>query len=469
MHRVKVNNGKLDVLSISGKPLCKSGAQLELGDGRKIIYGSKYCGKVHDDCKRISWNNGSITWNYLGDLPDIYDAESRGGRFKYTKLLGQGAHGIVCAAYDMCSGTDEHGVRSKVAVKVLKKASNRGKTRARLHCEYLWSYLLLHNAKHTLYEPSRASLFMKYLEDHTGLRECSEAELLRPDLISWLEAQRNVPELPYVVMEIARGDLLWNCLEKRKGQKGSLPAQLNGDQKREVFRQLISALEYMGKFQLQHYDLRFHNMFVCQEGHLQLCIIDLGMMGHRCQSFTLSPHNEAGWRQRDWLPWEVWQFPEGSSEKAKAKLAAMASPLPQDAEDINHQAFDVFSTGVILLYMCLGQKETREILDKIYSGEKPESLRIESSKALFLEEGMALKMISKDPHSRPVPAELMTALVKPGAGRSILKSVKNLLGKKQHPDTARSRSRSRSPRGSDPEAGNGDAMLERSSRSSGHA
>merc|ERR1719321_2284311 len=103
---------------------------------------------------------------------------------------------------------------------------------------------------------------MKYLEDHTG------------------------PEhpTPYVVMELAKGDLAWDWyLRKRK--------TCTMVDKRKIIHQLARALTYLQEFGLLHRDLRFHNMFLSRK--LDLTIIDFGLMCRSGEKFNnFHPKNE---------------------------------------------------------------------------------------------------------------------------------------------------------------------------------
>jgi len=123
-----------------------------------------------------------------------------------------------------------------------------------------------------------------------------------------------------------------------------------------------------------------------------------------------APHDEAGWRQRDWLPWEVWALHTDHPTKGNAAKALQQT----DIGERNPQAFDVFSMGVIHLYMCLGQSETRGILNHIYGEHDGSPLNGEGSRDLVekmvLDPDISIKMVSKDPNARPTPHDVISSM-----------------------------------------------------------
>lgn len=411
-NRVFVNNTQiLDVLHIASEE------KLTLG---------KYSGVVerHGKEMQVSWNAGQIVWTRIGQLPDMYDPVTKQGRFKYKALLGKGAHGVVLEAIDM--NNTSIAFRPRVAVKVLRgiHASDKGcgKRAARMHCEYLWSHMFLHNTTHEHYSPEKAHLFLKYLEDHTGLPPKSNEELCAVDLIKQLESCTEVAKVPYVVMELATGEMSWKALFPKSGK--AIPFTL--PEKREVIRQMASALEYLRKFDLLHRDLRFHNMFISREqGNVQVMIGDLGMMGHRTQSLHLSSHAKEGWKTRDWIPWEAWNIGETwnmDNSPLEVNVATGNAAIGRgEVQDVGKgwQAFDVFSLGVMHLYMCLGQAETRRILTHIDEKTKAPTIANESAKLLVLDAKVAIRMVSGKSDERPTPIEISKSLEGAGENRSI--------------------------------------------------
>lgn len=383
---------------------------LKVGSKDKLTFG-RYSGVVENDGKdrRISWNHGQIVWTYIGELPDTYDPDTKGGRFKYTTLLGKGAHGVVVEAVDMDANADPP--KQHVAVKVMRHSTGypqlMGKRVARMHCEYLWSHMLLHNSKHEHYMHEQGCFFLKYLEDHTGLPPASEAELLAPDLLEKLERMKGVARLPYVVMELARGDTLWRSLYETQGEE-SIPITMN--EKREIVQQLVCGLAYLRKFNLLHRDLRFHNLFFSRnEGRVEVKIGDFGMMSLHTQTLLLARSPEEGWTSRDWIPWEVWRVPKACEKNAQALDFEMQSEPPKDLED-KWQAFDVFSLGVIHLYLCLGQADARQILERVRAESNEPALQCQNRRHLILDPSVTLQMVSKIPKERPTPQEIVASL-----------------------------------------------------------
>merc|ERR1712203_885057 len=90
------------------------------------------------------------------------------------------------------------------------------------------------------------------------------------------------------------------------------------------------------------------------DGDCSMQILDLGLMSYQTmeKDMAFRPCSEFHWQRRDWIPWEAWCL-ESSQVGSRAML---------------HPTFDVFSMGVILLYLCLGQTETRLLLERIRQG-----------------------------------------------------------------------------------------------------
>merc|ERR1719487_3232634 len=99
------------------------------------------------------------------------------------------------------------------------------------------------------------------------------------------------------------------------------------------------------------------------------------MMGFRTQEVVFVPDAEEGWKLRDWIPWESWNLPSKSkagrrtsSPSLVQRRATSPNPAP-GVEDVQRwHAFDIFSLGVIHLYLCLGQVEARGILEHVRMG-----------------------------------------------------------------------------------------------------
>lgn len=161
--------------------------------------------------------------------------------------------------------------------------------------------------------------------------------------------------------------------------------------KHKVTYQLVRALTYLADLGLMHRDLRFHNMFLSRD--LKLTIGDFGLMARCGDSFTLASKKEDSWKKLDWIPWEC------------RHLQGIDAPSAQAS---GNYAIDVFSFGVIHLYLCLGQAQTRTILGRVeagcpaFDGEIPTGLVLDSC--------LAIRAISKDPVERPSPSEIMRSL-----------------------------------------------------------
>jgi hypothetical protein len=296
----------------------------------------------------LSTASTACPWD-TDERPDKYDPVSKRGRFFYTKQLGKGAHGVVLEAVDMWA---TEGSPLMVAVKVPHKDTQ--KARDQLQREYSWSHTMLHSG-----DDARGCLFLKYLEAQTGPES----------------------KTPYLVMELAKGTLAWDALFAKASPSVSTP------QKRKVLYQLVRALTYLAELKLLHRDLRFHNL--CLTRNFELTILDFGLMGRLGEVKGLAAHTKEGWRKLDWIPWEARHL-NGVDEKPNVEHS--------------HHAFDIFSLGVIHLYMCLGQSETREILQRIELGNR--AFKVDNPKGLVFDAATSLRMLSKDPSERPSPSEL---------------------------------------------------------------
>jgi len=376
---------KDDAVFISNK---KKGGPIQVCSNRKVRWGP-YSGTVQLNGREISWSPGNITWMYIGILPDVYDAETNQGRWRYDEFLGKGSSGCVFEVEDLACKV---GPPRKLAVKVLRSFCGYTKKRNhedvfKLHQEFQWSHLKLHNRSHEHYQSERARLIVEYLEDHTGFPEGETITMFAPGVAELLCDASNFVTRPYVVMELDGGTLLWDVLSNREQRRSR-------EEKGKIIQQTAMALDYMGKFNLAHRDLRLHNVLVSGFGDdCRIKILDLGRVSDRTRPevFSFSQRDEAHWSLRDWIPWEEWVL----AGKPKGKTCAVAS------------AFDVFSMGVILLYLCVGQTEARHIIDKCRKGKH--HLTPEQSKNLVLDGDFVLRMLSKDPAERPVPVEVLNA------------------------------------------------------------
>lgn len=382
---------KHDAVFIRNK---KRADPIQIISHREVRWG-QFSGIVKSNRRVISWSPGNITWSYIGKLPDQYDAETDTGRWQYDAFLGKGAHGCVYAVEEARrqNGINGHAAPSrKLALKVLRSFCDDSKKRNhedvfKLHQEFQWSHLLLHNKTHEHYHNERASLIVEYLEDHTGFPSADTVTVFTPDVAAWLKDVSNFSAQPYVVMEYANGTLMWDVLSKHE-------QRLTFEDKGKIMQQTAMALDYMAKFNLAHRDLRLHNMLVSRgENNCKIKILDLGRVASKTvrEVFSFSPRDEAQWRLRDWIPWEEWVI-EGK---------------PKQKSSYSAPSFDIFSMGVILLYLCVGQAEARNILDECRKGKC--HLTSEISKKMVLDGDLVLRMVSKDPTERPEADEILSA------------------------------------------------------------
>jgi len=415
---------------------------IKIGAGRKLKF-ADHSGVVDSTGTEISWDKGKIIWTHIGDLPDMYDPCTTKGRFKYTRLLGKGANGVVCEAIDMSAAQER-----KVAVKVLLLATLSSKreiykSAMRMHFEFLWSHMFLHNQKHKHFNTEHGRLFLQYLEDHTGIPPADPKITLASDLdlLNQIDYSNRVSKLPYVLMELAKGETSWTALFAKEAEAAKL---FSVRDKRDLCMQMVIALEYLRKFDLVHRDLNFHNLFLSKiKGRVGVAIGDFGMMSSRTQALLFAPCEEEAWKMRDWVPWEAWNFPVTTTNGRNRAQSPMI-PLTENCyHEESWQAFDVFSIGVLHLYMCLGQQETRRILEAVRGGQHCSELNGLSARRLILDPDIALRMISKDPDDRPKPYELLASLQSGGTLWSILTCPYRCIRAPPTQNGSRYRSRSR--------------------------
>merc|ERR1719329_2120364 len=112
-------------------------------------------------------------------------------------------------------------------------------------------------------------------------------------------------------------------------------------------------------------------------------------MGHRSQPVMFAPHAQEGWKVRDWIPWEAWNI-QGETPT----ICSSPTRQKENEPDDKFQAFDIFSLGVVHLYMCLGQSETRRILMHIYKGLEGSALSDDNAQHCVFDRNITLGMIA---------------------------------------------------------------------------
>eukprot|EP00439_Symbiodinium_sp_Y106_P033649 s315_g4.t1 len=303
------------------------------------------------------------------ELPDAHDPVTGSGRWLYETKLGEGGLAVVFQAWDTKGGLGQ------VAVKVLKKHSKAHARHAfAMHRESQWSLQRLHNHSDPRYSESHASLFARYLEDHTGFTDLgpSDFEERRKEYESpkfdWLKHRIILPGKPYVVMELARGETLQTAMDREyRPAKVHDPPCLSQMEKHDVILQCIMALEYLERFCLIHRDFRGCNMQLIARrkdpAPCKLKILDLGVMisaevgmekncNMAVQAFRRRGETEEQRKRYDWLPWEV----RGACDDLKGPVYNFDQP---------GHAFDTFSLGVLILHLLVGKSEARQILESL--------------------------------------------------------------------------------------------------------
>lgn len=395
----------------------------------------------------------------LKEVPDGYVPATKAGHWRYDARLGEGGLGVVYRAFD-CLG--DHG---EVAVKVHKPRSKIPQKDARfvfeMHRESQWSTWYIHNEFDMRHVPEAAPLFARYLEDYTGFakfgphgfdkkRRTFEA----PDF-DWDKDGPPIPERPYVVMELLKGEPLHVAIDREwiKHKNPEAPPVLNVAEKREILLQAARALEYLAEFGLIHRDFRGCNMHLVSRasspGGVQLKVLDFGVMicaedgqehnsNQAVVAFRRRGETEEKRKRYDWLPWEVRAGADGTGPAVNFSPPA--------------HSFDIFSLGVLMLHMLIGRPKTRAFLDSLQNNENSGV----DTTALGVDPAMLRRMLGP-PEKRPHPKEVVAALkassaraapTAPPSGSfaASLSRQSNAAARGSRDATKRAASRSRSPR-----------------------
>ena len=289
-----------------------------------------------------------IVQNHGEGLPDAYDSKRKHGRWKYLGKLGEGGLGVVHRARD-----DWGRLQGDIAIKVCKLAKDvkvTAKLRSAfiLHREAQWSLRCIHNTNHKEYSKQKASLFAKYLEDHTGRwsRDCDfdeERSTYESAEYRWDKFRPTaepIPPFPYVAMEYVPGKTLHSALGWTREQADG--SHLNQEEKESIIHQATEALIYLAEMGLIHRDFRTTNLMVMNrkspKTSIQMRVIDLGhtilAQEHQCRN--KSAVVRCNWKEEekkrfDWAPPEV---------KAREPFMNFSFPL---------HSFDIFSFGVLVV------------------------------------------------------------------------------------------------------------------------
>ncbi|CAE8646090.1 unnamed protein product, partial [Polarella glacialis] len=279
-----------------------------------------------------------------------------------------------------------------------------------MHRESQWSIQKLHNQSDGRYRQDAASLFARYLEDHTGIAELDPSEdfdtrrrRFETPGLDWEKDGPKLPPMPYVVMEMVKGEALHVAMDRewrqptlksaKQGKNGSEePPRMSPREKREVLLQASVALEYLTSFWLMHRDFRGCNLMLAERGtesqECKLKVLDLGVMitceavnvlntNDAVQAFRRRGETEEKRKRYDWLPWEVRAGCDGTGPPVN-----FASP---------GHSFDVFSLGVLALHLLVGRTQARNQLDLVAAGDMAAD-----TAAIGLEASLHRRMLGED-------------------------------------------------------------------------
>jgi len=336
-------------------------------------------------------------------LPDAYDERNGGtGRWLYLGKLGEGALGVVHRAADATGVLTGREVAIKVAkMQKAVKPSSRARSAYILHREAQWSLQRIHNRKSQHFDEKRASIFMRYLEDHTGmwiipsLSFDDERSVFEAPDFSWdkFVPQPPLPSHPYVVVELIAGRTLHSAMGW--GQEQGLSPALKLEEKMIVAEQAADALDYLSAFELVHRDFRTTNLMVSGR-NAECCVrvIDLGHMvaaeeQHMRNRSAVVKCNwkESGAKRFDWAPPEV-----------KDTGANFERPV---------YAFDIFSFALLILQLEFADlKVARDAMQRLCG---PDGSSSGLGSALGLDDDFLRSMLGKA-DERPPPQDVLQYL-----------------------------------------------------------
>jgi len=237
-----------------------------------------------------------------------------------------------------------------------------------LHREAQMSMQLLHNPKDVRYCPDGSSLIMRYLEDHTEFRPQPEVDLQSDGILyeedtydfSWYSQPTPLPENPYLVMELLKGDTLNKCLTRSLG--------FDEKAKKAVFLQTTLAVDYLESFGLIHRDIRPINLVVTESSSssvaVKVTVIDLGhcICAKAVKQRSTSPVVHVRWLQDMlWAPPEV--IPNSTNKGAQRERKVNFS-LPT-------HSFDVYSLAVLALQLIyVKESKVQAAIAKLVASER---------------------------------------------------------------------------------------------------
>lgn len=325
--------------------------------------------------------------------PDKFCEATGKGRWIYLSRLGCGAYGETWKVRDVRNGDI---VCLKVAKTYKSDESQDHISAFQMHEEASASMELLQNPKHPNYDPDKASLFVKYLEDHTKFRDYSYAEgaaWMNP-VANWTwngsDLKLTAEDGPqYVVMEYLDSSTLRDVLKKEELSRRMI---------RNVSLKVALAIEYLLSFDppMIHRDIRVHNIMVNGD---DVKVIDLGLL-IRCRPFYDVNPNPCLYlktsNQQYWVPAEVTN-------------AWLAKPVEAKNYSYPISSFDIYSLGVLCVEMLSDPKtffqessKTRVSVSDVVA-EGWQSLGWSDTNTLVL-------MVSEEPAKRPSPQQVFREL-----------------------------------------------------------
>jgi len=324
-------------------------------------------------------------------LPDSYDPVTKTGKWTYEKKIGEGGFGVVWQAWRV------HG-NGFVAIKILKNGKARDCILATREVRYA------KRLEEGVYHPKTGHrMFVRYLEDHTGLEHFSDEALnewAQDRKFNNIDINDVIPKDPYLVMELIKGKTVKSLL---------MDNQLTIQDSSEILSQAAAALAHLRKVSCIHRDFRVHNL-MWHDGQLRVIDFGLGLYEVNAQLASMgNPVVRTFWKQDSyWMPPEVKRLHHES---------------PCNFYPYEPSSFDIFSYGVLVIELMADPKLTTRMTKAKKYIEDQNTARLEGYKArhwsnlsqesldpVGLDIDLLFRCLSASPKERPTADEILKVM-----------------------------------------------------------